>query len=85
MRGGSGQRAPAAVPMKEEYMRHNRELKKVRKFMRSVSPKGEFEFAFLKYFDSMYQWADAAVNLLEDSDYEKLYKKTIKYNGKLEH
>ncbi len=77
MRGGSGQRAPAAVPMKEEYMRHNRELKKVRKFMRSVSPKGEFEFAFLKYFDSMYQWADAAVNLLEDSDYEKLYKESI--------
>lgn len=77
MQKGAGQSAPAAVHMKDEYMRHNRELKKVRKFMRGVSPKGEFEFAFLKYFDGMYQWADTALNVLENSAYDTLYGKSI--------
>lgn len=77
MRGKAEYSAPAAGHMKEEYMRHNRELKKVRKFMRGVSPKGEFEFAFLKYFDGMYQWADTALHVLESSAYNRLYEESI--------
>lgn len=61
----------------EEYLRHNRELKKVRKFMRGISPKGEFESAFLKYFEQMYQWADCAINELENSDYDKIYRESV--------
>lgn len=61
----------------EEYLRHNRELKKVRKFMRGISPKGEFETAFLKYFDQIYWWADAAMSELEHSSYEEIYKRSI--------
>lgn len=61
----------------EEYLRHNRELKKVRKFMRGISPKGEFESAFLKYFDQMYWWADTAIHELEQSDYEELYNQSV--------
>lgn len=68
----------AAIHMKEEYLRHNRELKKVRKFMRGVSPKGEFEFAFLKCFEQMYHWADTAVEVLEQSEYDSLYDNSIK-------
>ena len=45
----------------EKYRRHNRELKKVRQFVRKAVPKGEFEFAFLQQFELMYQWAEAAV------------------------
>ena len=63
--------------LKEEYLRHNRELKKVRKFARGIAPKGEFEFAFLKYFDQMYQWADVAIRELEASGYEELYQESI--------
>lgn len=63
--------------LKEEYLSHNRELKKVRKFMRGQSPKGEFELAFLKYFDYIYQWAEAAIRCLEESDYEQLYQSSI--------
>ena len=63
--------------MGEEYLRHNRELKKVRKFMRSISPKGEFETAFLACFDQMYQWADAAVRELESSGYDRIYKESV--------
>lgn len=67
----------AGIHLKEEYMRHNRELKKVRRFMRGVAPKGEFEFAFLKYFDQMYQWADASVIELEHSGYDTLYRESV--------
>ncbi len=65
----------------KKYRRHNRELKKVRQFTRKVVPKGEFEFAFLKQFDQMYQWAEAAVEELERSDYEKLYAEEMKKFG----
>ena len=64
---------PEGTKTDEKYRRHNRELKKVRQFTRKVVPKGEFEFAFLKQFDQMYQWAEAAVEELDRSDYEKLY------------
>lgn len=76
MRGEREHNVPLAQHLKEEYMRHNRELKKVRRFMRGVSPKGQFEFSFLKYFDGMYQWADAALTTLEESSYEELYKES---------
>ena len=50
-----------------EYRRHNRELCKVRKFVRSLSPKGDFEYAFLRCFDQMYQWGQTALEALEAS------------------
>lgn len=74
----------AGTHLKEEYLRHNRELKKVRKFVRGIVPKGEFEFAFLKYFDQMYQWADAALQELEASGYGELYQKSIE-SGSMTH
>jgi len=77
MRGKTEHDAPAAVHIKDEYMRHNRELKKVRKFMRKVSPKGEFEFAFLGCFDKMYPWADAALAELDSSAYNSLYEESF--------
>ena len=72
---------PEGTKTDEKYRRHNRELKKVRQFTRKVVPKGEFEFAFLKQFDQMYQWAEAAVEELERSDYEKLYAEEMKKFG----
>lgn len=69
---------PSSTHLKEEYMRHNRELKKVRQFIRKVSPKGEFEFTFLKCFDRLYDLADTAVCRVEDSDYDKLYRESIR-------
>ncbi len=78
MRGETVHNAPAAGHLKDEYMRHNRELKKVRRFMRGVSPKGEFEFAFLGCFDKMYQWADAALTELDASSYDSLYEESVR-------
>lgn len=65
------------IKIEEKYRRHNRELKKVRQFTRKAVPKGEFEFDFLKQFDLMYQWAEAAVCELEQSDYERLYQEEM--------
>ncbi len=75
---------PRSLPLKEEYLSHNRELKKIRKFMRGKSPKGEFELAFLKYFEYIYHWAEAAVAALDDTGYEKLYEESLE-NGSLVH
>lgn len=58
----------------DEYIRHNRELKKVRCFIRKVSPKSEFELEFLKNYDEMFSWAENAQKMLESSNYEKLRK-----------
>lgn len=55
-----------------EYMRHNRELKKVRTFVREKVGKGEFEAAFLKNFDLMYEWAETALFRLREFGYEEL-------------
>lgn len=62
--------------LESEYLRHNRELSKVRKFVRSVSPKGEFEYAFLRCFDQMYQWGEAALQELMTSGCGKLLKES---------
>lgn len=71
------QKIAAAEDLRDVYLRHDRELKKVRKFMRGISPKGEFEFAFLRCFEQMYRWAEAAGNLLESSGYDRLYRDSM--------
>lgn len=62
----------AAEDLRQEYFRHNREMKKVRTFMREKVDKGDFELAFLKHFDSMYDTAKHALESLEKSNYEEL-------------
>ena len=69
---------PAAGPeLSGKYQRHNRELKKIRQFSRKVVRKEEFELAFLKHFDEMYEWAEAAQEALLESGYEKLYRDSM--------
>ena len=58
----------------QEYTRHNREMKKVRTFMREKVGKGDFEITFLKHFDKMFSYADCAVEKLQESNYEELFE-----------
>ena len=60
----------------QEYSRHNRELKKVRTFIRKKVGKGEFELAFLKHFDQMYEWAESARSRLQESQYDVLLRES---------
>ena len=69
--------AGAGVPLKEEYVSHNREMKKIRKFIREQAPKGKFELAFLASFDEMYEWAQAALSGLDEFDCEQLYEDSV--------
>ena len=46
--------------LESELCRHNRELKKVRSFMRNKTTKGAFEIQFLESFEAMYEWAEYA-------------------------
>lgn len=69
---------PAGEDLRENYFRHNREMKKVRSFMRERVGKGDFEIAFLKHFDSMHACADCALERLKGSNYGDLLAESRK-------
>ena len=62
--------------LEREYFRHNRELKKVRSFMRDTVRKGDFELAFLKHFEAMYDCANNALERLKQSAYKELLRES---------
>lgn len=66
----------AGEDQRNEYYRHNRELRKVRTFIRGRVGKGDFELTFLEHFDAMYEWAEMAGKQLEKSGYEKLFRES---------
>ena len=70
--------------MLSELRRHNRELKKVRAFIRSRVTKNEFERRFLAHFERMYEMAQSVTERMECSGYPELYKDNLK-GGKLIH
>jgi len=74
----------AGRDMLSELRRHNRELKKVRAFIRSRVTKNEFERRFLAHFESMYEMAQSVTERMECSGYPELYKDNLKA-GKLIH
>lgn len=63
--------------LQQVFFRHNREMKKVRTFIREKVDKGSFEDAFLKNFEAMFEWAECALDRLEASNYRTLQRKLI--------
>lgn len=63
--------------LQEEYIRHNRELKKVREYIRSKVNKGDFELLYLKYFEMMYEVAVQATGRLKRSSYDDYYRRSV--------
>ena len=68
---------PAGRHLKEEFLCHTRELKKVRAFIRKRRNKGKFEALFLQHFEKMIRLATRAAEQLETSGYETLYEQSI--------
>lgn len=64
-----------------EFSRHNREMKKVRTFIRNRVGKGEFELLYLKHFEAMFEWAECAYESLKDSGYQNLLLKSREENA----
>ena len=70
-------RPPAGRHLKEEMICHNRELKKVRAFVRKRVNKGTFEAMYLKSYEKMYEIGKAVEERLANSQYDELYKSSI--------
>lgn len=63
--------------LKEEILCHNREMKKVRSYIRNKVKKGKFEYLYLQYFEKMFEQAQRTIDSLENSSYETLYRESI--------
>lgn len=66
-----------AQSLEEEYLRHNRELRKIRKFVRQKRKKNGFESLFLSSVDWFLEKGQAAENLLQSSGYAALRQKAM--------
>lgn len=62
--------------LNQEYLRHNREMKKVRTFIRNKTNKGAFENVVLQNFDKMYEWANNTQLRLTESEYAGLCRRS---------
>lgn len=64
--------------LKDVYIRHNREMKRVRSYIKGKNHKNEFEVCILENYDDFYSQADESMSLLESSGYEELAKRAKK-------
>lgn len=67
-----------------DIAKHNRELKKVRRFIRSRPGKNEFEALFLENFERMFGIAQKVQQKMEESGCRTLYENSVK-KGSLVH
>lgn len=68
---------PAGKSPVDEILRHNRELKKVRSFIRTRVAKNEFEYLYLESFEKMYGMAEKVLTEMERSGCMQLYQDSI--------
>lgn len=62
--------------LKMEMERHNKELKRVRSYIRSKKQKNEMEICLLNSYDTFYQQACVAQTMLQEGGYDALWAKT---------
>lgn len=65
----------SAEDLIQEYDRHNKELKKVRNFIRSKQRKSEFELCYLNNYQEFYIQGEETLQMLQESGYETLRQK----------
>lgn len=64
-----------ATSLLEQYKKHNREMKRVRTYIRNKNRRTKFEYDILGRFDEYYSYAVDAYNALEESAYKDIRKK----------
>lgn len=62
----------------ETFEKRNRELKRVRAYIRDKRQKNEFELMYLNYYDKFYEQGMLAAKLLESSDYASLLSEAVR-------
>ena len=60
-----------------EFEKHNKELRKIRRYIRSRSRISVFEIKFLKEFDDFYREGEEALEKLKNSSYEFLSQESL--------
>lgn len=63
--------------LKEEFVRHNQEIRKIRKFIRKKGPSSEFENDFLASVEWFLDKGETALSMLEESDYDIIRKEAL--------
>lgn len=62
----------------EEMTKHNRELRRIRSYVRGRVAKNEFEAMFLKNFDRMYRLAETVTDRMRQEKFDTLYGNSIR-------
>ena len=63
--------------IRQEMERHNKEMNRVRSYIRGKKQKNEMEICLLEAFDIFYGQACLAQSLLQECGYEELWQKTL--------
>lgn len=61
----------------EEYLRHNQEIRKIRKFIRKKGPSSTFEKDYLASVEGFLAKGEEALFMLQDSGYEELRRESM--------
>lgn len=68
------------IDLAETFEKRNRELKRVRSYIREKRKKNDFELCYLNSYDKFYEQAMLATKLLENVDYKPLEEKAFREN-----
>lgn len=67
------------VDLMEVFDKRNRELKRVRSYIREKRQKNEFEMCYMNCYDEFYDQAQKATRILGESNYPELLKEAIEH------
>lgn len=70
--------------LEEEYVRHNQELRKIRKFIRRKGASNTFEKDYLSGVEGFLQKGEKALEMLRSSSYDRLRRESVE-EGKVCH
>jgi len=65
----------------ETFEKRNRELKRVRTYIKDKRQKNEFEMCYLSSYEKFYRQGMQALELLKNSGYQSLYDQSIQQNA----
>jgi Ser/Thr protein kinase RdoA (MazF antagonist) len=69
----------AGYDLIEVFDKRNRELKRVRSYIREKRKKNEFELCYLNCYDEFYNQAQLATKLLTESNYNELIREAVEH------
>ena len=64
--------------LKDEYIRHNQELRKIRRFIRKKGASNPFEKDYLQSVEWFLEKGEEAVSMLKTTDYDRLREESLR-------